>query len=53
MKLKGNEGINIRGRGIILGADQDLLLRSINGSIILDGVDGILLDVNSMPIIGN
>lgn len=53
IRLKGNEGISIRGREVIIGADQDLLLRSLNGSIILDGSEGILLDVDSMPVIGN
>nr|CAG4635111.1 EOG090X0F7H [Alona affinis] len=28
MRLKGNEGISIRGREVIMGADQDLLLRT-------------------------
>ena len=51
MRLKGNEGISIRGKESIMGADQDLLLRSINGTIVLDGSEGILLDVDSMPAI--
>nr|CAG4642101.1 EOG090X0F7H [Eurycercus lamellatus] len=36
IRLKGNEGVSIRGKEILIRADQDLLLRSINGSVTMD-----------------
>lgn len=50
IRLKGNEGMTLRGREVLLRADQDLMLRSVNGSIILDGADGIVMDVDSMAV---
>lgn len=52
IRLKGNEGMNLRGREILLRADQDLYLRSINDSIILDGAEGIIMDVDNMAVSG-
>ncbi len=52
IRVKGNEGMRIRGREILLRADQDLQLRSINGSIILDGADGVIMDVDNMAVAG-
>ena len=50
IRLKGNEGIDIRGREVLFKADQDLNLRSINGSIVLSGEDGVQLDIDSMSV---
>ena len=52
IRVKGNEGMRINGREVLFRADQDLQLRSINGSIILDGADGIIIDVDNMAITG-
>nr|CAG4649744.1 EOG090X0F7H [Scapholeberis mucronata] len=52
IRMKGNEGMSLRGREILLKADQDLYLRSINGSIILDGAEGVVMDVDRMAIAG-
>ncbi|CAG7837922.1 unnamed protein product [Allacma fusca] len=49
--LKGSEGTRIRGKQVVLAADQDIFLKSINGNIILTGRDGVLLDVNSLPLV--
>jgi beta-sarcoglycan len=51
-KLKGNEGTRVEGREIVWSADQVVSLESSNGSIILGGKNGILLDVKSIPIVG-
>nr|CAG4646628.1 EOG090X0F7H [Macrothrix elegans] len=48
VRLKGNEGVNVQGKEIFFRADQDLLLRSVNGSVILSAVDGVILDIESM-----
>ena len=53
IRLKGNEGMALRGKEVLLRADQDLVLRSVNGSIILDGSDGVVMDVDYMAIAGN
>ncbi|CAB0016700.1 unnamed protein product [Nesidiocoris tenuis] len=51
-KLKGSEGTRIEGKEILLTADQEVRLKSVNGSIILTGgKGGISLDVKSIPIV--
>lgn len=50
IRIKGNEGVGARGRELLFRADQDLSLRSINGSIILDGAEGIIVDVDGMAV---
>lgn len=50
IRLKGNEGVGARGRELLLRADQDLSLRSINGTIILDGAEGVVIDVDGMAV---
>jgi beta-sarcoglycan len=35
---------------IVWSADQDLFLRSVNGTIILAGQQGVALDVQGMPL---
>jgi beta-sarcoglycan len=52
IRVKGKEGMRIRGKEVVMRADQDLLLRSINGSIILDGFDGVIMDVDAMAVTG-
>ncbi|CAB3371647.1 beta-sarcoglycan [Cloeon dipterum] len=53
VKLRGNEGTKIEGKEIVWSADQDLLLRSLNGSIHLMGGHGVVLDVQNMPLVTN
>ncbi|XP_050305908.1 beta-sarcoglycan [Anthonomus grandis grandis] len=48
--LKGNEGSKIEAREIVWSADQDIYLRSINGSILLSGKEGTYIDVERLPI---
>nr|CAG4648935.1 EOG090X0F7H [Polyphemus pediculus] len=50
IRLRGNEGLRIKGKELLFRADQNLHLRSINGSIILDSYDGVSLDVASLGI---
>ncbi|KAK4009107.1 hypothetical protein OUZ56_014244 [Daphnia magna] len=52
IRAKGKEGMRIRGREVLFRADQDLLLRSINGSVILNGADGVIMDVDTMSLTG-
>ncbi|XP_075223367.1 sarcoglycan beta [Lycorma delicatula] len=52
-RLIGNEGITIEGKDIDWSADQFVFLKSMNGSIILKGEQGIMLDIKSIPIVGS
>lgn len=48
--LKGAEGSHIDSKAIIWSADQDIFLRSINGSIVLTTKEGIFIDLNRVPV---
>ena len=50
IRLRGNEGLDIKGREVLFRADQNLLLRSVNGSIVLDAMEGVILDVDSLSV---
>ncbi|GLH03740.1 hypothetical protein R5R35_013191 [Gryllus longicercus] len=50
-RLKGNEGTRMEGREIVWSADQDIFLKSVNGSVVLSGHEGISLDIKSIPIV--
>ena len=48
--MKGSEGTYIDGEEIIMSADQELHLKSVNGSVVLSGDGGgVRLDVRSIP----
>ena len=48
--LRGSEGTRMEGREIVWSADQDIYLKSVNGSVILSGREGISVDIKSIPI---
>lgn len=48
IRVRGNEGVRVQGRELLWAADQDLLLRSVNGSIEIDGTAGIVVDASAM-----
>lgn len=50
INFKGAEGTVMESKEIIWNADQDIYLKSINGSIVLAGEDGILIDINRIPV---
>lgn len=51
IKLKGSEGIQIDGKEVKWSADQDIVLKSVNKSIILNGLDGIYMDLRNMQVV--
>ncbi|XP_046396116.1 uncharacterized protein LOC124163332 isoform X2 [Ischnura elegans] len=51
VRLRGSEGAVLDGRELAWSADQDILLRSVNGSILLNGTNGVALDVRSVPLV--
>ncbi|XP_018016474.1 beta-sarcoglycan [Hyalella azteca] len=53
IRLKGSEGVSMEGRTIEWSADEDIFLRSLNGSLVLDGGSGgIFVEVNNLPLAG-
>ncbi|XP_055612545.1 beta-sarcoglycan-like, partial [Uranotaenia lowii] len=48
--LKGTEGTQLEAKEIIWSADQNLFLKSDNGSIVLMGGNGIFINLNNIPI---
>jgi beta-sarcoglycan len=49
-RLRGTEGTRMEGREIVWSADQDIYLKSVNGSVILSGREGISVDIKSIPV---
>ena len=47
--MKGSEGTYIDGKEIVMSADQELHLKSVNGSVVLSAGAGVQLDVRSIP----
>ncbi|CAL4146361.1 unnamed protein product [Meganyctiphanes norvegica] len=50
IRVRGNEGMYLDGGSLIWTADQDIYVKSVNGSILLSGGRGILVDVNTLPL---
>jgi len=48
-QLRGSEGTHIDGKELVLSADQELYLKSVNGSVVLLGKQGVRLDVRGIP----
>lgn len=50
ISLHGVEGTRIEGKDIVMMANGNVTLKSINGSVILEGQNGITVDVTNIPI---
>lgn len=50
--LRGNEGVTMDAKEILLSADQNVQFKTINGSIYLSGHLGAYLDMKAMPVVG-
>ncbi|OWR50510.1 putative beta-sarcoglycan [Danaus plexippus plexippus] len=48
--LRGAEGTHMESKELYWSADQDIHLRSANGSVILSGKEGVFVDVRYLPI---
>ncbi|KAG6459979.1 uncharacterized protein LOC115449853 [Manduca sexta] len=48
--LRGAEGTHMESKELFWSADQDIYLRSINGSVVLSGKEGVFVDVRYLPI---
>ncbi|XP_049883453.1 uncharacterized protein LOC126378947 [Pectinophora gossypiella] len=48
--LRGAEGTHMESKDLFWTADQDIYLKSINGSIVLSGKEGVFIDVRYLPI---
>lgn len=51
LNLKGNEGTRMETSEIVWSADQDIYLESVNGSIVFDAKNGIIMNMKSIPIL--
>lgn len=51
INLKGSEGTSLEGKEIIWSADQDIYLKTINGSLVLSGKEGIFIDFQKIPVV--
>ncbi|XP_066150375.1 beta-sarcoglycan isoform X1 [Euwallacea fornicatus] len=50
LHFKGSEGSKLEAREIVWSTDQDIYLKSINGSIVLSGKEGTYVDIQRLPI---
>lgn len=50
--FRGTEGVTLTGKEIFWSADQNIYLKAHNGSIIINGHDGVFLDIKNIPIVG-
>ncbi|KOB68631.1 putative beta-sarcoglycan, partial [Operophtera brumata] len=48
--LRGAEGTHMESKELSWTADQDIHIRSINGSVVLSGKEGVYIDVRYLPI---
>lgn len=50
ISMRGAEGTTMESKDIVWSADTDILLKSVNGSIVFDGKDGVSIDVENIPV---
>ncbi|KAK2583859.1 hypothetical protein KPH14_001135 [Odynerus spinipes] len=50
ISLHGAEGIKLESKDIVWSASSDVLLKSLNGSIIFDTKNGVIIDVDNIPV---
>ncbi|CAF4939840.1 unnamed protein product [Pieris macdunnoughi] len=50
LHLQGAEGTHMEAKMLHWSADQDIYLKSINGSIVISGKEGVFIDVRYLPI---
>ncbi|KAL2712516.1 Beta-sarcoglycan [Vespula squamosa] len=50
ISLHGAEGIKMESKDIVWSASNDVLLKSLNGSIIFDTKNGISIDIDNIPV---
>ncbi|GAB6033648.1 hypothetical protein CHUAL_013711 [Chamberlinius hualienensis] len=49
IRMRGNEGLHMMSSELILTAGEDVYLKSRNGTIVLDGNKGVILNVAKLP----
>lgn len=50
ISLHGAEGVRVESKDIVWSADVDVFLKSINGSVVLDAKDGVIINVEDIPV---
>ncbi|XP_061726022.1 uncharacterized protein LOC133531676 [Cydia pomonella] len=48
--LRGSEGTRMESKELYWSADQDIYLKSVNGSVIISGKEGVYVPVRNLPI---
>ncbi|XP_026469660.1 uncharacterized protein LOC113373585 [Ctenocephalides felis] len=51
IQIQGTEGLYIQSSDIFWSADQDVIIHSFNGTISLNGKDGVSIDTQTIPLI--
>lgn len=51
--MRGSEGVRMEAKEILLSADQNVQMRTKDGTIYLDGNQGTFLDMKNIPIVGD
>lgn len=49
INLRGTEGTRMESSQVVWSADQNIILKSVNGSIVLNGHKGVILDMKNIP----
>lgn len=49
--FRGTEGTKVDGKEIFLSADQNIFLKSLNGSIYIVGHNGVYIDIKNIPTV--
>lgn len=48
--IRGTEGTHMESKEMVWSADQDIYLKSVNGSVILSGKEGVFIDIKNIPL---
>lgn len=53
VSIRGSEGIGLGGVDIKMHSDQNIYVKTTNGTIVLSGIDGVILDMDNMPVVNS
>lgn len=51
LNLRGTEGTRMESQRVTWSADQDIILKSVNGSLVFNGLNGVSIDTKNIPIV--
>lgn len=53
IQIQGTEGLHVQTSEIFWSADQDVILHSLNGTVALNGKNGVFIDTQNIPIVAD